>query len=144
MTPLASWQSHAQAPAPARSSIFDIHRIFDEAGLAHHILHDVSPVSPEFVAITGPSGSGKSTLMNILGCLDTPTSGTYLLEGLNVAELTDDELAGVRALRIGFVFQSCLLPRMRACRQWRHICPSPTPMFPDASVRCAPSTPCAQ
>lgn len=85
-----------------------IHRIFEsEAGLAH-ILHDVSlTVSPgEFVAITGPSGSGKSTLMNILGCLDTPTSGTYLLEGLNVAELTDDELAEVRALRIGFVFQS--------------------------------------
>lgn len=92
-----------------------IHRIFEsEAGLAH-ILHDVSlTVSPgEFVAITGPSGSGKSTLMNILGCLDTPTSGTYLLEGLNVAELTDDELAEVRALRIGFVFQSFnLLPRM--------------------------------
>lgn len=92
-----------------------IHRIFEsEAGLAH-ILHDVSlTVSPgEFVAITGPSGSGKSTLINILGCLDTPTSGTYLLEGLNVAELTDDELAEVRALRIGFVFQSFnLLPRM--------------------------------
>ncbi len=92
-----------------------IHRIFEsEAGLAH-ILHDVSlTVSRgEFVAITGPSGSGKSTLMNILGCLDTPTSGTYLLEGLNVAELTDDELAEVRALRIGFVFQSFnLLPRM--------------------------------
>ena len=92
-----------------------IHRIFEsEAGLAH-ILHDVSlTVNPgEFVAITGPSGSGKSTLMNILGCLDTPTSGTYLLEGLNVAELTDDELAEVRALRIGFVFQSFnLLPRM--------------------------------
>lgn len=92
-----------------------IHRIFEsDAGLAH-ILHDVSlTVSPgEFVAITGPSGSGKSTLMNILGCLDTPTSGTYLLEGLNVAELTDDELAEVRALRIGFVFQSFnLLPRM--------------------------------
>lgn len=92
-----------------------IHRIFEsDAGLAH-ILHDVSlTVHPgEFVAITGPSGSGKSTLMNILGCLDTPTSGTYLLEGLNVANLTDDELAEVRALRIGFVFQSFnLLPRM--------------------------------
>ena len=67
----------------------------------------------EFVTIMGTSGSGKSTLLNILGCLDTPTSGTYLLEGLNVAELTDDELAEVRALRIGFVFQSFnLLPRM--------------------------------
>lgn len=92
-----------------------IHRIFEsDAGLAH-ILHDISlRVMPgEFVAITGPSGSGKSTLMNILGCLDTPTSGRYLLEGLNVAELTDDELAEVRALRIGFVFQSFnLLPRM--------------------------------
>ena len=92
-----------------------IHRIFEsEAGLAH-ILHDVNlAVHPgEFLAITGPSGSGKSTLMNILGCLDTPTSGTYLLEGLNVAELTDDELAEVRAERIGFVFQSFnLLPRM--------------------------------
>lgn len=112
----------ATAPAPATGAhsrpvidIRHIHRIFEsEAGLTH-ILHDVSLiVSPgEFVAITGPSGSGKSTLMNILGCLDTPTSGTYLLEGLNVAELTDDELAEVRALRIGFVFQSFnLLPRM--------------------------------
>lgn len=116
VAPLASMA----IPATGTSSrpvidIRHIHRIFEsEAGLAH-ILHDVSlTVSPgEFVAITGPSGSGKSTLMNILGCLDTPTSGTYLLEGLNVAELTDDELAEVRALRIGFVFQSFnLLPRM--------------------------------
>lgn len=92
-----------------------IHRIFEsEAGISH-ILHDVSlSVMPgEFLAITGPSGSGKSTLMNILGCLDTPTCGTYHLEGLNVAQLTDDELAEVRATRIGFVFQSFnLLPRM--------------------------------
>lgn len=92
-----------------------IHRIFEsEAGLAH-ILHDISFTvqQGEFVAIIGPSGSGKSTLMNILGCLDTPTSGTYLLEGLDVAKLTDDELAKVRATRIGFVFQSFnLLPRM--------------------------------
>lgn len=92
-----------------------IHRIFEsEAGLAH-ILHDISFTvrQGEFVAVIGPSGSGKSTLMNILGCLDTPTSGTYLLEGLAVAQLTDDELAEVRATRIGFVFQSFnLLPRM--------------------------------
>lgn len=92
-----------------------IHRIFEsEAGLSH-VLHDVSLTveQGEFLAITGPSGSGKSTLMNILGCLDTPTSGSYLLEGLNVANLTDDELTEVRGTRIGFVFQSFnLLPRM--------------------------------
>lgn len=117
--PVAPLASTATPATGAHSrpviDIRHIHRIFEsEAGLAH-ILHDVSlTVNPgEFVAITGPSGSGKSTLMNILGCLDTPTSGTYLLEGLNVAELTDDELAEVRALRIGFVFQSFnLLPRM--------------------------------
>ena len=76
---------------------------------------DMDVKQGEFVAVLGPSGSGKSTLMNIIGCLDTPTSGTYVLSGRDVGGLNEDELAQVRSKEIGFIFQSFqLLPRQTA------------------------------
>lgn len=73
----------------------------------------------EYVALMGPSGSGKSTLMNILGCLDSPTGGQYILNGKNVSNMVDDQLADVRNVEIGFVFQQFnLLPRLTA---WENV-----------------------
>lgn len=74
---------------------------------------DLSIAAGEFVAITGPSGSGKSSLLNLLGCLDRPSSGSYSLDGTDVATLADDRISGLRNRQIGFVFQSFfLLPRL--------------------------------
>lgn len=98
-------------------SIIDIEHVVKRYEMGDeevYALRDVSLAigSNEYVAIMGPSGSGKSTLMNMLGCLDTPTSGKYLFNGANVAEMDDDDLASIRNKEIGFVFQTFnLLPR---------------------------------
>lgn len=94
--------------------IRNIAKIYEMGDEDVHALRDVTLTikQNEYIAVMGPSGSGKSTLMNMLGCLDTPTSGTYLFKGENVSEMSDDDLAEIRNREIGFVFQTFnLLPR---------------------------------
>ena len=100
--------------------IQNIKKIYRMGDIQVSALNGVSlQVEPgEMVAITGPSGSGKSTLMNIIGCLDTPSSGTYILDGVDVSKMSDDDQANVRNKKIGFVFQTFnLLPRTPALDQ---------------------------
>ncbi|NBR57319.1 MAG: ABC transporter ATP-binding protein [Chitinophagia bacterium] len=95
----------------------DLQKSYFMAGQAIPVLKGINLdiISNEYVALMGPSGSGKSTLMNILGCLDSPTKGMYNLNGHDVSKMTDDELAGIRNVEIGFVFQQFnLLPRLSA------------------------------
>ena len=111
----------------------DLHKTYDTGEVQVHALKGVSvAIEPgEFVAIMGTSGSGKSTLMNILGCLDRPSSGTYMLDGIDVSQLDKDARADIRNSKIGFVFQGYnLLRRTSAietlsCRCSMRVSPQP-------------------
>lgn len=100
--------------------LIDLKNIQKDYEIGTQVVHALNAISlqidqGEYVAIMGPSGSGKSTLMNLLGCLDTPTSGEYLLNNNSVSSMNDDELADIRNREIGFVFQTFnLLPRASA------------------------------
>ena len=102
------------------SNVIEIRDIIRDFQLGQEIVHVLKGINldiaiGDYVAIMGPSGSGKSTLMNLLGCLDTPTAGSYVLNGKDVSKMSDDDLAEIRNTEIGFVFQTFnLLPRTTA------------------------------
>lgn len=99
----------------------NLSKVFQKESLEVQVLKEVSLTveKGEFISIMAPSGMGKSTLLNILGCLDKPTSGTYSLDGVQIHDMSDDELSRIRNEKIGFVFQSFhLLPRMTA---WENV-----------------------
>jgi putative ABC transport system ATP-binding protein len=112
----------AESIRPIGPIVIDIENITKNYVMGEETVHALRGVSlqihrNEYIAIMGPSGSGKSTLMNMLGCLDTPSTGRYDFNGKNVAEMNDDELAAIRNREIGFVFQTFnLLPRSTSLR----------------------------
>ena len=103
--------------------MMDLTNITKSYEMGNQVVHALRGVNMhvaegEYVAIMGPSGSGKSTLMNIIGCLDVPTAGTYMLDGIDVSDMSDNDQARIRNQRIGFVFQQFnLLPRTSALKQ---------------------------
>jgi putative ABC transport system ATP-binding protein len=111
-----------QSVRPVGPIVIDIEHITKDYVMGEEIVRALRGVTlqirrNEYLAVMGPSGSGKSTLMNMLGCLDTPTSGRYEFNGRNVADMDDDELAAIRNREIGFVFQTFnLLPRATSLR----------------------------
>jgi putative ABC transport system ATP-binding protein len=92
---------------PLAIDLRDIHKTYENGPMKVPVLHGLTfnIAAGEYVAIMGPSGSGKSTLMNLIGCLDRPTSGTYVLDGIDVSKLDDNALAEVRLKKLGFIFQ---------------------------------------
>ncbi len=119
-SPQAVAAGPAAAAAPPVIRLRHVTKVYSLGDIEVHALRGVSLEvrHGEFVAIMGPSGSGKSTLMNTIGCLDQPTSGSYELDGVEVAGLDDDQLAVIRNRKLGFVFQTFnLLPRIPAIEQ---------------------------
>ena len=110
----------------------DIYKIYHMGDTDVHALDGISIHidQGEFVAIVGQSGSGKSTCMNIIGCLDVPTSGTYFLGGVDVSTMEDDQQAEIRNKMLGFIFQQYnLIPKLTCWRMWSCLCctAAPTP-----------------